>query len=676
MRRALLAVAFIALSGSVRAATLQDAHRLYFQGESEKALALYEQILGLMPSEEASLSAATIAAELGRHDEAIGILTRALKKNPDSYFLQRDLAWLLLGEEKPLKAAPLFEMIAGTEDVVSLLARGVFETEMKRPDAASGYFQKMVDRWPRLSMGYFFLGDTQERKQAYEAAANYYERALKEDSHFVEVRPRLAAMFEKRNMMDDAWRQHVKITYADPGNIQALVGMARLVSKITKKPDEIVPPKVIEKHRPITLIRGASDLPKLRVGIGTSSAGKPTTKKSVRFRTSSPFMILNATGTLMLAQGRPVETYDVRIATNNKHLLVLAPDGKEIARSTMTVLLRQIEPQSSTILNALTYAPGMTWGGMADKELRGDIEFIFDRKNKRLVIVNHVNIEEYCYGVLAAEMPVHWPMEALKSQAVIVRTLGLYRKRNFRLHRKYGYDVCDEQHCQVYTGVGVESDKVRTAVDETRGIIVTYQGNPIHGVFSSNCGGRTQSGGQAGWGDVAYWKSVSDASEALPSTPWGLSEWLKKYPDVFCQTSSYVWMPEYRWWRVVPADVIARRVARKRNIGRLRQIRILKRNAAGRVRKVQFVGTKNSLTLTKEHEIRRYLGLGLLRSDLFTIHRLVEHEKTKAFVIAGGGWGHAVGFCQSGAAGRADKGQKFREILGHYFPGTMVKEVQ
>lgn len=135
-------------------------------------------------------------------------------------------------------------------------------------------------------------------------------------------------------------------------------------------------------------------------------------------------------------------------------------------------------------------------------------------------------------------------------------------------------------------------------------------------------------------------------------------------------------MPEYRWWRVVPAEEMGRRVARKRHIGRIRQIRILKRNATGRVRKVQIVGTNGVLVLTKEHEIRRYLGMGLLRSDMFTIHRLVENGKTKTFIIAGGGWGHGVGFCQSGAAGRAEDGKPFEEILGHYFPGTKVKKVE
>ena len=92
------------------------------------------------------------------------------------------------------------------------------------------------------------------------------------------------------------------------------------------------------------------------------------------------------------------------------------------------------------------------------------MEIVFDRQKKRLHPINRVTVEEYISGVLAAEMPIHWPLEALKAQAVVVRTLAYYRSRHLKLHKRSGYDVCDGQHCQVYNGVAVESDKSRTAV--------------------------------------------------------------------------------------------------------------------------------------------------------------------------------------------------------------------
>lgn len=627
-----------------------------------------------------ALSAARVLVELNKHDDARVLLTKALKQNPDSVPLKRDLAWLLFGEERSSEAAPLFEQLGtDTEDLMLLLTRGMFEIDRKEFQAAEAIFEKITRLWPRLPIGHYFLGEIAEARGDLDKAVSSYERALKEDSHFVEVRPRLAALFEKQKKVNDAWRQYVRMSYADPGNNQAAMGMARLASQITQKPEEIVPPKVIAKHTVVPAVVSTETLSVMKVGIGCSQGGAPTSKKSVSFRVSDSFVILNSTKpTQEIFRGQPHELYHIRVSPHGGAVIITDAQGAELAKHVGSVRVHHTEPSGTMILNALTYAPGMTWGGMADKELRGPLEFVLDKKKKRLVIVNYVNIEEYALGVLAAEMPVHWPLEALKAQAVIVRTLGFYRKRNLRLHRKYGYDLCDEQHCQVYTGVSVESDKVRKAVEETRGLALTYWGDPLHAVFSSNCGGRTQTGGQAGWGDVAYWTSVSDArpGAAMPENIWELGEWLRALPELYCKSSTYVWMPEHRWWRIVPADVLTKRVARKRKIGRIRQVRILKRNKTGRVRKVEFVGTNGSLTLTKEHEIRRYLGLGLLRSDYFVLDRIVKNEKSNYFVIAGGGWGHGVGFCQSGAAGRAEDKQTFTEILKHYFSSAVVKEVQ
>jgi SpoIID/LytB domain protein len=111
----------------------------------------------------------------------------------------------------------------------------------------------------------------------------------------------------------------------------------------------------------------------------------------------------------------------------------------------------------------------------------------------------------------------------------------------------------------------------------------------------------------------------------------------------------------------------------KKGLGRVKQIKILKRNATGRVGKILVVGSKKSITISKEHEIRKYLGLGLLRSTLFTVERTIRDDQAQYFVFYGGGWGHGVGFCQSGAAGRAEAGQTYKDILDAYLPKTVLK---
>jgi SpoIID/LytB domain protein len=415
----------------------------------------------------------------------------------------------------------------------------------------------------------------------------------------------------------------------------------------------------------------------VRVGIGTTVSGRPTNKSSVSFRSSHDFEIVE--GSTALVAGAASKRWIVRVSTRGVRAEIVDPSGAMRAtfRSKATLRSAAQPGRSTVILNSLHFAMGTPWGGMADKELRGEIEFSFDAKKKRIVVVNLVPLEEYVYGVLAAEMPSHWPIEALKCQAVIARTIAVFRRSTLKLHRKDGYDLCDEQHCQVYTGVSVENDKVRAAVDRTAGKILTYAGQPAHTVFSSNCGGETQSGVDAGWGSLPYWARATDAMPGteLPRSPAALRRWLKETPLIFCRGSKNVWYPESRWTRVIPAEDIAGKLRRRRNLGRVRQIHILHRNATGHVTKVRVAGTEGEIVLTREHEIRKYLGLGSLRSTLFTVDTVVRSEKAESFVFYGAGWGHGVGLCQSGAAGRADAGQLFDTILTHYFPGTVLSNL-
>lgn len=84
--------------------------------------------------------------------------------------------------------------------------------------------------------------------------------------------------------------------------------------------------------------------------------------------------------------------------------------------------------------------------------------------------------------------------------------------------------------------------------------------------------------------------------------------------------------------------------------------------------KLLVKGTKGTVTLDKENVIRNNLSLGMLRSSYFIVQPNYENHQLKYFVFYGGGWGHGVGFCQTGAAGRADAGQGYQTILKHYFP--------
>jgi SpoIID/LytB domain protein len=296
-----------------------------------------------------------------------------------------------------------------------------------------------------------------------------------------------------------------------------------------------------------------------------------------------------------------------------------------------------------------------------------------------LRLVNIVNLEDYTHGVVSSEMPIKSPLEALKSQAVMARTHALYIKQQTRRHKKEGYDICDGDHCQVYGGVRSESERSREIVDATRGRVVTYRGRMAQVIYSSNCGGFTQSGKDVtGWGDLAYWKGIDDGAALgpRPASPWDLRQWLWSSPSAFCKPSNDVHPSHFRWTRVVSVRDLEDKLDKKFRIGKLNGLRILRRSSAGNVNAVLLLGSKKRLKLDSETQIRSYLGLGSLRSTLFMFEvEYDEHGRAKTLLFHGGGWGHGVGLCQSGAMGRAEAGQNYEEIIKAYFKGVELSQL-
>jgi stage II sporulation protein D len=126
-----------------------------------------------------------------------------------------------------------------------------------------------------------------------------------------------------------------------------------------------------------------------------------------------------------------------------------------------------------------------------DRSYRGILE-VFGNPRNTLTLVNELPLEEYLLGVVPNELSptTFGQIEALKAQAVAART---YIVKNMGQSRAEGYDICDTDACQVYFGAGTEDPLSSRAVTETRGVVATYNGQPINALYSSTCGGRTES---------------------------------------------------------------------------------------------------------------------------------------------------------------------------------------
>src|SRR5687768_290644 len=125
-----------------------------------------------------------------------------------------------------------------------------------------------------------------------------------------------------------------------------------------------------------------------------------------------------------------------------------------------------------------------------DRPYRGRIE-VFTNLRGSLTVVNELGLEDYVRGVVANELsPGGYPaIEAQKAQAIAARTYALKNRGQFMAQ---GFDILPTTRSQVYRGLTSENALSTRAVDETRGVIATYNGEPINALYTSTCGGRTE----------------------------------------------------------------------------------------------------------------------------------------------------------------------------------------
>jgi stage II sporulation protein D len=258
-------------------------------------------------------------------------------------------------------------------------------------------------------------------------------------------------------------------------------------------------------------------------------------------------------------------------------------------------------------------------------------------------IVNLVDLEEYLYSVVPAEMSPRWPPEALQTQAVCARTYVLQRSDPRRT-----YDLVPSELDQVYRGMAGESPAATAAVSATARRVLRFGDGFAHIAFSSCCGGHTEASSEA-WGSlpIPYLEGVVCTS---------------------CTDSPY-----YRWSTNIAVDAVAGAFAPALGtFGALQDVQIIDRDGSGRARNFELRAQNGSVTLPGG-AFRRTIGPRTLRSLLIT--RIAHDTAMQAFQIEGGGLGHGVGLCQWGARGMAMAGANMPAIVAHYFPGTVVDDL-
>ncbi len=299
--------------------------------------------------------------------------------------------------------------------------------------------------------------------------------------------------------------------------------------------------------------------------------------------------------------------------------------------SFIRVLLGERRP-SQTDLEKVKKVSAKTFVKGAKYE--GQIELWKD--NEGYYLINVVELEDYVKGVVASEVGVHWPKEALKTQAVLARTYALahiIRNRN-----KIFYDVTSSVFHQVYKG-DETTEEVENAVNETKGQILTYNGEPIMAFYHACSVGQTEDPKEVFGKEYPYLKPIE-----VPYTPSPYTLWEKK----------------------IPFEILAKALS----MNKITNVRILNYTSTGRVKEIEFENGGNKKVI-KATELRRLLQWTALPSTKINSIKIEED----GVVFEGCGFGHGVGMCQWCAFQMAQEGKNYKEILQYFYPGTEITTI-
>lgn len=348
------------------------------------------------------------------------------------------------------------------------------------------------------------------------------------------------------------------------------------------------------------------------------------------------------------------------LASLEAPVYALGAQGRQVRASSlsgMSVLAAggqtgRLAPERGTGLVALSY--------QGEKcRYRGSVELRADGQG--VTAVNCLPLEEYLYAVVPSEMPAYWPAEALKAQAVAARSYALASRAG---SSGRAYDLLADQRGQVYRGYDAEHPAATRAVEETRGVVLTYRNQVASAVFHSSSGGYTENSEDVWTKKVDYLRSRPDPYDRHPSNP------------------------HYNWSVTYTAEQLKEQLAsRGYRFGQVYDLEVLEYTASGaRVKALRVSGTDEQgkplaveigrdPSKARADEVRWALGL---KSALFTMEKTYspavgqQPRRLAGVTFRGSGWGHGLGMSQYGALGMAEKGYSYREILSYYYPGTAL----
>ena len=418
---------------------------------------------------------------------------------------------------------------------------------------------------------------------------------------------------------------------------------------------------------------------------------------------------INLNGDYFLPDGRAIRGRFAVYADDGLVLLVDSSEN-EIARGG-EIFLSAAEDSTFT-LNDVKIGIDFHWQRTQEQSFRGNI-LLRAEYGLSFHLINEIPLEEYLASVISSEMSAKAPLDFLKAQAIVARSWlvamlskkklpeGVAAKKNEDeiivwqdVNDHDGFDVCADDHCQRYQGITkIISENVQKAIESTRGFYLVSGGQICDARYHKSCGGQTEIFASA-WEDQSmdYLQSITDDAVQRPAmkSEEDAKRLLNLRPQAYCNTTDEILLklilpdfdqetPDFYRWKVVYKRHELEAIIKKKSgmdFGEIKDLIPIERGPSGRIYKLKIEGSKKTIIVGKELEIRRWLSPSHLLSSAFVVSKTIADDgSVENYILQGGGWGHGVGLCQIGAAVMAQRGLTYEEILAHYFTGAILKKL-
>ena len=408
---------------------------------------------------------------------------------------------------------------------------------------------------------------------------------------------------------------------------------------------------------------------------------------------------------------------DYMAAVKNNQVFLKSDSGNIFCSNSF--LLTPEKSESFFELKNVIIGINFHWEQQENQRFKGSLKLI--PENGKVRAVNEIDLEEYLKSVISSEMSATSSPDLLKAHAVISRSwllaqiektksiktgVGLYQTsfeteneiiRWYDREDHHNFDVCADDHCQRYQGITkIHSGKALEAVEETFGEVLIFDDKICDARFSKCCGGISENFENV-WEPMRhpYLTKVVD-SEFGDTTCVDLRQneeaelWIRSKPLAFCNSTDQQILSQvlpgfdqqttdfYRWKVEYTQLEISELIKQRSGIdfGEIIKLEAIQRGHSSRIIKLKITGTKKTLTVGNELEIRKWLSKSHLYSSAFVVDHLeIVNDIPQKFLLIGAGWGHGVGLCQIGAAVMGEKGYSNKAILNHYFRGSELKKL-